>query len=490
MLANDPSTLQEIAMSLRTPEQYRASLRDGRKVFYRGEPVEDVTTHPTIRTAIEHASVDYEMAHSPEYQDLAVVEQDGERFSRYFAIPQTADDLLQRSRLIEEATRLGATLVTLIKEIGTDALLGLRTICHQVDRQAGTEYSQRVQRFHERCRQQDLAMAVAQTDVKGDRSLGPAEQDHPEYYVRCVERRADGIVVRGAKVHTSVSTNVNEIIVLPTRNFSAADADYAVAFAVPPNAPGLTMIASPYGSGEKNAFEQPISSRHKMMETLTVFEDVFVPWERVFLCGEWQAAGPLALAFVEYHRFTAISYKLPLVDALVGAAYLMADLNGIARAGHVRDKITWLVCYAETLRHLTHMAAYRCRTIEPGQAVPDALIVNMAKLHFASNFHQALAYLQDLTGGLLVTGPGAEDWDNPALRPLLERYFGGRKGVSAETRLRAINMISDLTASDYGGYQEVLAIHAEGSIEAEKLTIFRQYDSEQAMAWARKLAGI
>lgn len=477
-------------MPLRTPAQYRASLRDGRRVFFRGQQVADVTEHPVIKTAIEHAAIDYAMSESAEYRDLALVEQEGGVCSRYYALPETAEDLLQRSRLIEEATRLGGTLVTLIKEIGSDALFGLRMVCHEVDRRASTEYSERVRDFHTRCRDQDLALAVAQTDVKGDRSLGPAEQEHPDYYVRIVDKRPDGIVVRGAKVHTSVSVNANEIIVLPTRNLTEADADYAVAFAVPANAPGLTMLVSPYGDGKKESFERPISSRHKMMETLTIFEDVLVPWERVFLCGEWQAAGPLARAFVEYHRFTAISYKLPLVDALVGSAYLMAELNGIAQASHVREKITWLVCYAETLRQLTHMAAYGCKAVEPGQVVPDPMIVNITKLHFASNYHQAVAYVQDIAGGLLVTGPGAEDWENPELRPYLERYFGGKKGVSAETRLRAMNMVSDLTASDFGGYQEVLAIHAEGSIEAEKLTIFRSYDAESAVAYARELAGL
>ena len=477
---------------LRSPDDYRASLRDGREVYYRGQRVADVTQHPVIGLAIEHASIDYQMAELPEHADLALVEENGRRFSRYYAVPRNADDLFKRSQLIETATRLGGTLVVLIKEIGSDALLGLRLVCHEVDKRAGTSYLERVRRFHEHCRDNDLAVAVAQTDVKGDRSLGPSEQEHPDYYVRVVDRRDDGIVVRGAKVHTSVSTNANEIIVLPTRNMSAADSDYAVAFAVAADAPGLRMLASPYGDAHAsaNAFERPISARHKMMETLTVFDDVFVPWDRVFLCGEWQAAGLLAKSFVEYHRFTAVSYKLPLVDALVGAAYLMADLNGIARASHVREKITWLVCYAETLRHLTHMAAHRCTIQEPGQAVPDPLIVNLAKLHFATNYHQAVAYLQDLTGGLMVTGPGAEDWESPELRPYLERYFGGRKGVSAEERLRVINMISDLTASDFGGYQEVLAIHAEGSIEAEKLTIFRAYDSDSAMAWARQLAGV
>ncbi|MGH2367715.1 MAG: 4-hydroxyphenylacetate 3-hydroxylase N-terminal domain-containing protein [Chloroflexota bacterium] len=477
-------------MPLRTPQQYLDSLRDGRRVFYRGQRVEDVTTHPVIGLAARHAAIDYQMAEDPAYRDLAVV--DGE--SRYFARPRHADDLLKRSRLIETATRLGATLVVLIKEIGTDAIFGLSLVAAELDKQLGTNYAHRVFAFHQQCASEDLALAVAQTDVKGDRSLGPAEQatkGNPDAYLRIVERRPDGIVVRGAKAHTSVSTNANEIIVLPTRAMTEADAEYAVAFAVPAATPGLTLIASPHGgSAEKNAFEHPISSRHKMMETLTVFDDVFVPHERVFLAGEWRFAGPLALTFVEFHRFTAVSYKLPLVDALVGAALMLAEYNGIERASHVRDKLAWLIAYAEGLRALTHMAAHRCQVHPTGIAVPDPLTVNVAKLHFATNYHQAVARLQDIAGGLLVTGPAEEDLHSPELGDLVRRYLGGKIGVETEVRLRALNLAADLTASDFGGYQEVLAVHAEGSIEAEKLTILRNYDAAAARQYAKRLAGL
>ena len=125
--------------------------------------------------------------------------------------------------------------------------------------------------------------------------------------------------MRGAKVHTSVSTNTNEVIVLPTRAMRAEDKAYAVAFALPINTPGLKLLASPHGSSHKNDFEHPISARHKMMETLTVFDDVFVPKERVFLQGEIDFAGLLALTFVRFHRFTAVSYKFPLLELMAGA---------------------------------------------------------------------------------------------------------------------------------------------------------------------------
>lgn len=468
---------------LRTAEQYLESLRDGRAVFYRGESVDDVTTHPVLRNAVEHASLDYEMAEDPQLRKLAVTDAG---FSRYFHVPRSSDDLLARSALIEAATRSGKTLVVLIKEIGTDALFALQAMVDVL----GEPYASRIRSFYEHCRDNDLALCVAQTDMKGDRSLGPSKQPNPDAYLRIVERRDDGVVVRGAKVHTSVSVNANEMIVLPTRAMGPEDADYAVAFAIPLDTPGLKLISSPYLSTKgKTEAEYPLSANRKMVETLTIFDDVFVPNDRIFMAGESEHAGELARGFVEFHRFTAISYKLPLVDALVGAALLAARVNGLERAGHVRDKLAQLICYAETLRALTHHAAERSKVVN-GVAIPDTLLVNIAKLQFADGLHKAMQFVQDIAGGLLVTYPAPEDLDHPQYGEALQRYLESAGDGSGRDRLRVINMISDLTAGEYGGYQAVLAIHAEGSIEAEKLTILAQYDRARSLEYARWLSGI
>lgn len=477
-------------MALRTPEQYYQSLRDGRTVYYRGQRVDDVTTHPVIGVATRHAAIDFQLAEDPQFRDLATVtDSDGRTYSRYFHLPQDANDLHLRSRLIEVSTTLGKTLVILVKEIGSDALFALTQIAAQMDRRLETDYSRRVHAFLEECRDNDYTLSVAQTDAKGDRALGPAAQSNPDAYLHIVQRTDEGIVVRGAKMHTSCTTNVNQVIVLPTRAMDKEDADYAVAFALPVDTPGLKLVASPYAGGKKDPFEHPLSAEHKMMETVTIFDDVFVPWERVFLAGEWDWAGPLALRFVDFHRFTAISYKLPLVDALVGAALLVAEANGISRAGHVREKIVRLIAYAETLRGLVELAAQRAQVSE-GVARPDPMTVNMAKYHFAHGYHEAVRDVQDCAGGSLVTSPGVEDWQNPETGDLLRQFLGGRQGWTAEQRARVLNMISDLTASDFGGYQEVLAVHAEGSLEAEKLQLFRSYPAERTLRLARWLSGL
>jgi aromatic ring hydroxylase len=335
----------------------------------------------------------------------------------------------------------------------------------------------------------DLAMAVAQTDVKGDRSLGPSEQEHEDYYVRIIEEKSDGIVVRGAKAHTSYGPCVNEIMVIPTRNLSEKDKRYAVAFAVPANAKGVKMIASPFGGTTHSEFHNPISSLHHMVESLTIFDDVFVPWERVFMNGESQFAGALALTFVQFHRFTAISYKAPILDLLIGAAILMSQINGIFDSSHVREKITRLIAYSETVKGLTKQSALNCREVE-GIAVPNPIYSNIAKWHFASNYHQHVALVQDLAGGLTVTGPSEEDVNSPLTGEYVRKYLAAKKGIKAEDRLKVINLIRDLTASDFGGYNELLQVHAEGSIEASKITLLREYDARACVELAQKLAKV
>ena len=476
-------------MGLRSESQYKESLRDGRAVYFRGEKVDDVTVHPVMKVAVDHGAIDYRMAEEEHFRALAVVADNGAEYSRYYHLPCGADDLSARSRLIASSTREGATLVVLVKEIGTDALFALHLLGAEMAARGKPEYLARVEKFHRYCRDNDLALAVAQTDVKGDRALAPSAQADPDSYLRIVEEQPGGIVVRGAKVHTSVSVNSNELIVLPTRAMRADEKAYAVAFALPVASAGLKLISSAHGSAPKDAFEHPISARHKMMETLTVFDDVFVPDERIFLKGEAEFAGPLALNFVRFHRFTAVSYKLPLLELLVGSAYAIAEANGILRASHVRDKLTYLAAYHTTVRGLIEQAAASC-SLEHGLAVPNTLLTNVAKYHFAHNYHQAVQIVQDLAGGLLVTAPAAEDLKSEATRAYVLKYLGGAKGVDAEQRLRLLNLISDLTASDFGGYQEVLAVHAEGGFEAEKLQAYREYDFKPAAAYARRLAGL
>jgi 4-hydroxybutyryl-CoA dehydratase/vinylacetyl-CoA-Delta-isomerase len=466
---------------LRSPEAYLDSLRDGRTVFYRGKQIDDVTAEPDLRVAIDLAALDYGLAADPEHAAVLLAKDpdSGSQIPLLYRIPRSSADVQDRSTAIELTTGVGAGIPPLIKEIGTDALFALLRV-------TDGEFHDRARAFYEHCRDGDLAVAVAQTDVKGDRALAPHAQADPDLYVHVVSESVEGIVVRGAKMHTSASVNADEIIVLPTRAMGPDDADYAVSFAVPVATPGLTLYTSSYGAGTRGEFEFPAASRSKMLDTLTVFDDVLVPWDRVFLYRQPELAGPLALTFVEYHRFTAVSYKLPLVDVFVAGAARIAEMNGVGRVGHIRDKLTHLITYAETVRGLTELAAIRSREGQRGIWYPDPLTTNMAKFTFARGYPEAVEMVQNCAGGLLVTGHGDADWANPEIRAVLEKYFVA--AGPAEPRLRLLHLLADLTAGDLGGYHAVLAVHAEGSVEAEKMQILRSYDRRPADALVARLA--
>ena len=248
---------------MRNAQQYVESLRDGREVYIHGERVEDITTHPSLRKAIDHGAIDYELDKRPELRDLLVTKspETGNEIRRYFELPRSAEDLLRRQELIETTTRMDASWVVFMKEIGTDALNALNMICCGIDKKYGTPYSSRVAKYRGYLEENDLSMAGAVTDAKGDRSLRPSEQEMPYYYLKVKERRPGGVVVRGCKLHTTSSPITNELFVLPTRAMSASDKDYSIAFGIPVNTPGVKIISRPERA-DLNAFDYPWSSRH------------------------------------------------------------------------------------------------------------------------------------------------------------------------------------------------------------------------------------
>ena len=459
-------------MGLRSVEQFRQSLRDNRNVRFEGKRVPDVTEHPVLRVGVETAAIDYEMTEDPAVSHLAVVEADGEAYSRYFHLPKTPEDLYLRHQLIEEASRRACGFPPFAKEGGSDALLAVEMISHHLARETKQDYPDRVRAFRRHCQQGDLSLAVAMTDVKGDRSKRPSKQSDPDAYVHIKDRDAKGIVVRGAKVHITTAPYTNEILVLPTRAMKADDAAYAVSFAVPVSTPGLTVVARASGPARFRPEEYPISSRLDIIEGLVIFDDVFVPWERVFLCGEWAYAGPLTNAFATYHRFTAASYKYPFLRLMAGAARLMAACNGTHDQSHIREKTTWLAMYAETAKALALGAARECRHDElSGLYYPDPISGNLAKFYFADNYHQAVKLIQDICGGVLVTMPSVQDLEDPEMGHELKRYLTGASAYSAEQRLRLLRLVRDMAVSDLGGFWEVTSLHGEGSLAAEKLAL-------------------
>ena len=477
-------------MAIRTPDQYIESLRDDRVVYCQGERVKDVTRHPILKITMDWMAMDFIMQNDPKYQDLVTVKnEEGERISFVFQPHKSAEDLVRLREVVKLWARVCFGKPSGAKFTGKDGLNAVTVVAPKIDKEYGTHYAENVESYRKYLQKTDASVALGMTDVKGDRSLRPSQQRaHKDYYVRIVEERKDGIVVRGAKTHISMAPLANEIIVLPCRAMGEADKDYAVCFGVQANAKGLTMIsAEPEIKEPGNFFDYPLSASVYINDATLIFEDVFIPNERIFLKGEWPYAGQTAYMFGNFHRLSAETYKAVELELLTGAAALIAEFNGIDKVSNVKDKLSWLVQYTEATE-IMGRAACEHLVSEPDSDLvyPNPMYANIAKLFFADHWHQATKYLQDIAGGIVATAPSAKDYFNPELQGMIDKYLGGREGVPTEHRLRLVKLIRDLTSS----YEDVLTLHAEGSPAAQIMSIYSLGDFDRYKAAARRAARI
>jgi 4-hydroxybutyryl-CoA dehydratase/vinylacetyl-CoA-Delta-isomerase len=476
-------------MGIRTRREYLESLKDGRVVYINGEKVEDVTTHPILKLTARGCAMEFALAEDPRYRHLFVEEMDGEPVSFVFLPPRNEDDLIRRRKILQTLVRTAVGRFVSAKLVGNDVLSSLTLVSRRVDKKYNTTYSERVETYRKHLMKNDLTVAGAMTDVKGDRSLRPSDQTpHRDYYVRIVEERSDGIIVRGAKIHIGKGPVSNEIFVCPTRAMREEDKEYAVSFSVPANNPGVIQIArGPDVFEEGYIHDHPFNMIYYGAQSMVIFDDVFVPRERVFLQGEWEFAGQIAHMFSNFHRLTSDAYKYPEVEILVGLTALLAEYNGLEKVKHVRDKLAWLISYAEATEGLGLMACHHC-VVDPelGLAYPNPLYSNIAKLFHADNYSRAIKILEDIGGGILATVPSFRDFENPETRQFIEKYLGGKNGVQTEHRLRAI-----LAARDFCNcFNTTAAIHAEGSLAAQYLAIHSLGDMDRYKAAAKRMAGI
>lgn len=442
-------------------EEYKESLRDGRVVYYRGKKVDDVTEHPII--GLETAPV--ELLFREKYRSFNP--DFGVESSTFYKIPHNSDDLVERSVTTYEITK---ELGMLWPHIGSDALLSARVATHNLDTK------ERFQKYHENVVKNNLFLCGAQIDVKGDRQYRPSEQKDPDMYVRVVKEKPDGIVVRGAKFHTSMSAISNEVFVLPGRSFREGEEDYAICFAVPTNTENLKMIARPAiaTEGALHKMEGPRTTVRRMGETLTIFDDVFVPWERVFIYKDVKAASGVALLFALFHRLSAVSYRAALAEILIGLAKLMAEANGIGRASHIAKDITDLVTFAEIQRCCSRMAALECHLDKKtGIAVPNNIYTNVGKLYSNANYLAIIQSLIDIAGGIAICAPSGDDYDNEMLKPYIDKYLSA--AVPGSERFKLMLIMREIIAL-MAGEESVIMVHAEGSMEASRIELYRSYD--------------
>jgi 4-hydroxybutyryl-CoA dehydratase/vinylacetyl-CoA-Delta-isomerase len=476
---------QEVVVLL-TAAEYRESLRAySPRVFVDGERVESVADCPALEPGINAIGVTYDLAHDSRHRHLmTAVGEGGREVNRMVHVDRTQDDLLHKL----EAVRLVCQESGCAQRyLAHDGLSALHQATYAADAIGGTEYHQRLLNYLTHVQENDLTLAIAMTDAKGDRSLRPGKQDNRDTYVHISERRSDGIVLRGTKAIVTAAPYVHEFLVLPCRTMEPADEDFAVVCAVPVDAPGITIVARPAGRpGERAA---TFSNRHGQSTGVVVFEDVFVPWDRVFLAGETEPAGFATTTYATHHRHTCIGARAGFGDLLIGAGAMMIEANGLDpdRHPHVREQMVQLIAMVEGFYACGVAASTYATPHASGTVIPDAVFANIGKLLLANQIYDMHRIAHYVSGGLIVALPGPDEDHNPETSAALSAVLGGGPGTTAEKRLAVGRMIEDLTASYQGSWYSVISLHGGGSPEAMKREIWRNYPVPEKTALVANL---
>ena len=463
---------------LMTGLDYRESLRSRKpRVYIDGRQVESIVDEPAVQPGLNAIAVTYDYAHDDQASRLLRATQvsSGQTVNRMLHINESPDDLLTKLEAVRLVCKASGCAQ---RYLSHDALNAIHQATHRIDEDKDTDYHQRFLPYLHRVQELDLTLGVAMTDAKGDRSLRPHAQPVTDTYVHITERRPEGIVIRGTKAIVTGAPYVHEFLVMPGRNMTERDADFAVCCAVPLDAPGVTVIARPAGRpGEKSAH---FSGRYGQSVGVVVFEDVFVPHERVFLAGEWEHSGFLTGAYATHHRHSCIGARAGFGDLLIGAGVHMIEANGLEpSSGHLRDSMVELIKIVEGFYACGVAASVYGFEDPAGNYQPDTVFSNIGKLLLGYQIYDMHRIAHQVSGGLVVALPGPDEDHNPVSRATLGEVLRGRADIPAERRVQLGRLLEDLTASYTGGWYSVISLHGGGSPEAMKREIYRHYPLEE-----------
>ena len=471
--------------------EYIESLRGrGLKVYLFGDLVEEPVDHPMIRPSINAVAKTYDLAN--ENPDLASAKSSicGKTVNRFLHVTESVDDVVMQNRMQRKLGQLTGTCFQ--RCVGMDATNALHSVTYEIDQKYGTPYHDRFKAFIARMQEANYVIGGAMTDVKGDRSKGPAAQDDPDMFVHIVERRDDGVVIRGAKAHQTGCINSHWALVMPTMRLTEDDTDYAVVCAIPIDDPGLTFIYGRQSCDTRSMEDGDIdvgNAQYGGQEAMIVIEDVFVPNELIFMDGEFEFASDLVERFTSYHRRSYVC-KTGLGDVMIGAAATVADYNGVPNASHIRDKLVEMTHLNETIYSSGIAASHESFETKSGNYQCNDMLANVCK-HNVTRFPYELSRLaQDLAGGLMVTAPSEKDLNGEVTGPLLKKFLKGRSDVSAEDRLRIMRLIENMTLGRNAVGYLTESMHGAGSPQAQRVQIARQSDLEYKKKLAKNLAGI
>jgi len=481
----------EVKTKINSGDDYIESLRDrGLEVWLFGEKVEEPVDHPIIRPSINAIAKTYDLA--IERPELASVISPftGERVSRFLHVCTDADDLVLQNKM---QRRLGQLTGTCFQRcVGMDAFNSLYSVTFEMDEANGTAYHERMKAFLTRMHRGNLVVGGAMTDVKGDRSKAPHQQDDPDMFLHITKRTDEGVYVTGAKAHQTGCINSHWMMVMPTMRLIPGDEDFAIVGAVPVDAEGITYI---YGrqSCDSRAMEggdiDPGNVQYGGQEAMVIFENVFIPNDLVFMDGEIDYAAMLVQRFTAYHRRSYVC-KTGVGDVLIGAAAQVAEMNGVDKAGHIKDKLVEMTHLNETIYGTGIASSYQGFATKSGAYICDDMLSNVCKHHVTKMPYEMARISQDLAGGLVVTMPSEKELNHPEIGKLIRKYLQGKKEFTTEQRMRILRLIENMTLGRNAVGYLTESMHGAGSPQAQRIEIGRAMQLEYKKRLARVLAGV
>ena len=479
-------------MTLRTGDQYReGQAKIKHHIYINGNKVEDLDANPNTRTVLDATAKVFDLGMDPQYDEIMNVVSPliGQKVSRNVHPSRSTRDLEMRAEMgLLTSQKLGTCNY---RCVGCDAIHGTASVTYDMDGKLGTEYHKRFTEWLKYIQKNDLAVSGGVMDVKGSRDLRPGEDD-PDHYVRVAEKRADGIVLRGAKLHQSGAIGADETLVIPGVAPRKGEEPYAVACAVKNSQEGITYI-SQYNAlsaerefiGDNSKLGNPLYGQRETC--MIVFDNVFVPWERVFVCGETDYAHMLLLRFAKQHRMTCGgSCKAGFMDLIIGATQTLIEYLGLDRAPMIRQQITEMIKVREISYGCTIAAAYKGEEEPKGSGfyLPNDALGNAAKLNTCDGFWEVMKWAGDIAGGFVVTMPSEKDLENPVTKPLIEKYLKTRG--SAQDRMRMTRFLQNWIAGLHG----VGTWHGAGPRQNQMMMLYRDTDLEKKKQMAKELAGL
>jgi 4-hydroxybutyryl-CoA dehydratase / vinylacetyl-CoA-Delta-isomerase len=478
-------------MPIRNGAEYIESLKNRNlKVYLFGELVKEPVDHPMIRPSINAVAETFDLAN--EDPELASAESSisGLRVNRFLHIAENAQDLVNQNKMQRKLGQLTGTCFQ--RCVGMDALNSLYSTTFEIDEKNNTQYHQRLKEFIKKVQQENHVIGGAMTDVKGDRSLSPSQQEDPDLFVHITKRDEKGVYITGAKAHQTGCINSHWILVMPTMRLKSEDKDYAIVGAVPADAPGITYIYGRQSCDTRSMEGGDLDSgnaKFSGQEAMMIFDNVFIPTDLIFMDGEYEFASMLVERFTCYHRRSYVC-KTGLGDVLIGAAASIADYNGVSNVSHIKDKLVEMTHLNETIFGSGIASSYQSYKTRSGNFQNDEMLANVCK-HNVTRFPYEIGRLaQDIAGGLVVTMPSEKDFRSPETGPLLEKYLKGRKGIPTENRVRALRLIENMTLGRNAVGYLTESMHGAGSPQAQRIQIARQMQLGYKKKLAKRLANI